>query len=133
PFQISVARLADLYPPRLLTLLGRQVCEVVVLDLVAECAPQQRDRPSGAAAATAQLALALEPRVLGHHGPGPAYRTVPFPPAGRDLRREAAGTSLQQRHGRHLSHDAGPVRVGAGGRGERVTARVVLAHSCREQ
>ena len=133
PFQISFARLAHLDPARLLALLGREVGEVVVLDLVAEYAPQQRDRPSGAAAATAQLALALEPRVLGHHGPGPAHRTVPFPPAGRDLRREAAGTGLQQRHGRHLSHDADRLRVGAGGRGERVTARVVLAHRRREQ
>src|SRR2546430_16573118 len=97
PFQISFARLADLDPARLLALLGREVGEVVVLDLVTEYAAQQRDRPAGAAAATPQLTLALEPRVLGHHGPGAAHRTVPFPPAGRDLRREAAGTGLQQR------------------------------------
>src|SRR5207249_1699725 len=93
PFQISFARLADLDPARLLALLGREVGEVVVLDLVTEYAAQQRDRPAGAAAATPQLTLALEPRVLGHHGPGAAHQI------GRASRRERAAsrTSAQPR------------------------------------
>src|SRR3989440_7829979 len=60
PFQISFARLAHLDPARLLALLGREVGEVVVLDLVTEYAAQQRDRPAGAAAATPQLTRSEE-------------------------------------------------------------------------
>src|SRR5438046_10178052 len=97
PFQISFAGPADLDPPRLFALLGGQVSELVVLDLVTEYAPQQRDRPSGAAAATPQLAFALEPRVLGHDGPGAAHGAVSLPPGGRHLGREPAGTRLPPR------------------------------------
>src|SRR2546425_2621391 len=66
--QVSLARLADLDLPLLLALLGRQVREVLVLDLVAEHASEQRDRPSGTATPATQLALALEPGVLGQIG-----------------------------------------------------------------
>src|SRR3989442_12545345 len=83
--QISLARLADLDLPLLLALLGRQVREVLVLDLIAEHAAEQRDRPSGTATPATQLALALEPRVFGHHRPGTAQRAVTLPPRGRQL------------------------------------------------
>src|SRR2546423_1462773 len=69
PFHIPFAAVADLDLAGLLARLRREVAEVVVLGLITEHAAQERNRPSRAAAPTAQLTFALEPRVLGHHRP----------------------------------------------------------------
>src|SRR5256885_2261057 len=78
--QITLARVADLDFARLLARLRRQIAEVIVIGLVAVHAAQERDRPSHAAASSAQLALALEAGVLGHRRPHPTQRAIPLPP-----------------------------------------------------
>src|SRR2546428_2026051 len=83
----SLAGMAYLDLARLIARLGRQVAQIVVLGLVTEHAAQQRDRPSRAAAPAAQLPLALEPGVFGHHWPCPTERAIAFPPRGRQLAR----------------------------------------------
>src|SRR2546430_12790624 len=82
-FQVPLAALAHRDLARLLARLRREIAEVVVLGLIAKHAAQQRDRPSRAAAPAAQLPLALEPGVFGHHRPCPTQRTVPLPPRDR--------------------------------------------------
>src|SRR2546425_3075781 len=82
-FQVPLAGVAHLDLARLLARLRREIAEVVVLGLIAKHAAQQRDRPSRAAAPAAQLPLAFEPGVFGHHRPRPAERAIAFPPRGR--------------------------------------------------
>src|SRR5207249_1068744 len=60
--EVALACVADLDLARLLTPLGRQIAELVVVRLAAVDAAQLGNRPSRAAAAAAQLALALPGR-----------------------------------------------------------------------
>src|SRR2546430_644706 len=132
-FEVALACVADLDLGRLLTRLGRQIAELVVVRLAAVDAAKLGNRPSRAAAAAAQLALALEARVLGDDRPRPAHRAVTLPPRGWPLGAEAAGARLQQGQHGDLAGDAEGRRVGARRPGERVDARVVVTERRFEQ
>src|SRR5439155_24026821 len=114
---VPLAGVADLDFARLLTCLRREVAELVVLGFVTEHATQERDRPSRPATPAAQATLPLEPGVLRHDRPRATKGAVALPPRGRQLARPPAGTRLEQGQGRHLTEDAGGVRLPACRRG----------------
>src|SRR5207237_10428712 len=64
--EVALARVADLDLARLLARLGGQITEAIVIGLIAVHAAQLGDRPSGDAAARAQLEYDREARVVDH-------------------------------------------------------------------